>query len=93
MVNVCAATLVMTRTQSGCGTGVRRAVGRAQRGLGGLARGRRCLSAVLDPRQVYLLAGALGGVVTLWMTVRLAQRLGTGRGHSDISFAAEQSRA
>jgi hypothetical protein len=40
------------------------------------------------------LAGALGGgVVTLWMTVRLAQRLGTGRGRSDISFAAEQSRA
>jgi hypothetical protein len=26
------------------------------------------------------LAAALGGVVTLWMTVRLAQRLGTGRG-------------
>jgi hypothetical protein len=39
------------------------------------------------------LAAALGGVVTLWMTVRLAQRLGTGRGRSDISFAAEQSRA
>ena len=51
------------------------------------------LAAVLDPRQVYLLAGALGGVVTLWMAVRLEQRLGTGRGHRDISFAAEQSRA
>jgi hypothetical protein len=42
---------------------------------------------------VYLLAGGLGGVVTLLMAVRLAQRLGTGRGHNDISFAAEQSRA
>ena len=51
------------------------------------------LAAVLDPRQVYLLAGALGGVVTLWMAVRLAQRLGTGRGRRNISFAAEQSRA
>jgi MFS family permease len=25
------------------------------------------LAAVLNPRQVYLLAGVLGGVVTLWM--------------------------
>ena len=94
MVNVCAATLVMTRTQE-------RMRGRVSATLGAvlnaasvasLAAG-GALAVVLDPRQVYLLAGALGGVVTLWMTVRLAQRLGTSRGHRDISFAAEQSRA
>jgi MFS family permease len=94
MVNVCAATLVMTRTQE-------RMRGRVSATLGAvlnaasvasLAAG-GALAAVLDPRQVYLLAGALGGVVTLWMAVRLAQRLGTGRGHRNISFAAEQSRA
>ena len=50
-------------------------------------------AAVLDPRQVYLLAGGLGGVVTLLMTVRLARRLPTSGGHRDISFAAERSRA
>jgi len=59
---------------------------------GSLAAG-GALAAVLDPRQVYLLAGGLGGVVTLRMTVRLARRLGADRGHRDISFAAEQSRA
>ena len=94
MVNVCAATLVMTRTRermrgrvSAALWAVLNAASVASLAAGG------ALSAVLDPRQVYLLAGALGGVVTLWMTVRLAQRLGTGRGRSDISFAAEQSRA
>jgi hypothetical protein len=45
------------------------------------------------PLQVYLLAGGLGGVVTLLMAARLAQRPATGRGHEDISFATEQSRA
>jgi MFS family permease len=94
MVNVCAATLVMTRTQE-------RMRGRVSATLGAvlnaasvasLAAG-GALAAVLDPRQVYLLAGGLGGVVTLWMTVRLARRLGAGHGHRDISFAAEQSRA
>jgi MFS family permease len=94
MVNVCAATLVMTRTQermrgrvSAALWAVLNAASVASLVAGG------ALAVVLDPRQVYLLAGALGGVVTLWMAVRLVQRLGTGRGHSDISFAAEQSRA
>jgi MFS family permease len=94
MVNVCAATLVMTRTQEqmrGRVSAVLWAVLNAASVASLVAGG--ALAAVLDPRQVYLLAGALGGVVTLWMAVRLAQRLGTGRGHSDISFAAEQSRA
>jgi len=94
MVNVCAATLVMTRTQE-------RMRGRVSATLGAvlnaasvasLAAG-GALAAVLDPRQVYLLAGGLGGMVTLWMTVRLARRLGADRGHRDISFAAEQSPA
>ena len=94
MVNVCAATLVMTRTQE-------RMRGRVSATLGAvlnaasvasLAAG-GALAVVLDPRQVYLLAGGLGGVVTLWMTVRLARRLGADRGHRDITFAAEQAPA
>src|SRR5215472_4682398 len=94
MVNVCVATLVMTRTQERMRGRVSAALGAVLNAasVASLAAG-GALAAVLDPRQVYLLAGALGGVVTLWMVVRLAQRLGTGRGHRDISFATEQSRA
>jgi MFS family permease len=94
MVNVCAATLVMTRTQEQMRGRVSAALSAALNAasVASLAAG-GALAAVLDPRQVYLLAGALGGVVTLWMAVRLVQRLGTGRGHRDISFAAEHSRA
>jgi len=94
MANVCAATLVMTRTQehlrgrvSAALWAVLSAASVASLAVGG------ALAAVLDPRQVYLLAGALGGVVTALMAARLVQRLGTGRGHSDISFAPEHSRA
>jgi MFS family permease len=94
MANVCAATLVMTRTQehlrgrvSAALWAVLNAASVASLAAGG------ALAAVLDPRQVYLLAGGLGGVVTVLMAVPLAWRLGTGRGHSDISFAPEQSRA
>ena len=94
MVNVCAATLVMTRTPeqmrgrvSAALAAVLNAASVASLAAGG------ALAVVLDPRQVYLLAGGLGGVVTLWMTVRLARRLGADRGHRDISFAAEQSPA
>jgi MFS family permease len=94
MANVCAATLVMTRTQermrgrvSAALAGVLNAASVASLVAGG------ALAAALDPRQVYLLAGGLGGVVTLLMTVRLPQRLATSRGHRDISFATERSRA
>jgi MFS family permease len=94
MANVCAATLVMTRTQehlrgrvSAALWAVLNAASVASLAAGG------ALAAVLDPRQVYLLAGGLGAVVTVLMAARLAQRLGTGRGHSNISFATEQSRA
>jgi len=94
MVNVCAATLVMTRTQEQMRGRVSAALWAvlSAASVASLAAG-GALAAVLDPRQVYLLAGGLGGVVTLWLTVRLAQRLGTRRGHGDISVAAEQSRA
>ena len=94
MVNVCAATLVMTRTQEQMRGRVSATLGAVLNAasVASLAAG-GALAAVLDPRQVYLLAGGLGGVVTLWMTVRLARRLGAGRGHRDISFAAEQSPA
>jgi MFS family permease len=94
MVNVCTATLVMTRTREQMRGRVSAALGAvlSAASVASLAAG-GALAAVLDPRQVYLLAGALGSAVTLWMAVRLAQRLGTGRGHRDISFATEQSPA
>jgi MFS family permease len=94
MVNVCVATLVMTRTREQIRGRVSAALGAvlSAASVASLAAG-GALAAVLDPRQVYLLAGALGSVVTLWMAVRLAQRLGTGRGHRNILFATEQSRA
>jgi len=94
MANVCAATLIMTRTQEhlrGRVSAVLWAVLNAA-SVASLAAG-GALAAVLDPRQVYLLAGGLAGVVTALMAVRLVQRPGTGRGHSDVSFALEQSRA
>jgi MFS family permease len=94
MANVCAATLVITRTPeqmrgrvSAALWAVLNAASVASLAAGG------ALAAVLDPRQVYLLAGGLGSMVTLWLAVRLAQRLGVRRGRRDISFAAEQSRA
>ena len=94
MVNVCVATLVMTRTREQMRGRVSAALGAvlSAASVASLAAG-GALAAVLDPRQVYLLAGALGSVVTLWMAVRLAQRLGTGRGRRDILFATEQFRA
>ena len=48
------------------------------------------LAAVLDPRQVYLLAGALGCAVTAVLTARLRHDWARRR---NISFVAEQSRA
>lgn len=57
--------------------------------VGSLAAG-GALAAVLAPRQVYLLAGALGCAVT----AALAARLRPGWAYrANISFAAERSRA
>ena len=94
MVNVCVATLVMTRTRERMRGRVSAVLGAVLNAasVASLAAG-GALAAVLDPRQVYLLAGGLGGAVTLLMAVRLAQRPATGQGHDDISCAAEQSRA
>ena len=94
MANVCVATLVMTRTQEHLRGRVSAALWAllTAASVASLAAG-GALAVVLDPRQVYLLAGGLGGVVTALMAVRLVQRPGTGQGHSDISLAPEQSRA
>jgi MFS family permease len=90
IVNVCVSTLVATRTEE-------RLRGRVAAALGAilntasvvsLAAG-GALAAVLAPRQVYLLAGAMGCAVTAVLAARL--RHGWAR-HANISFAAEQSR-
>jgi hypothetical protein len=57
--------------------------------VGSLAAG-GALAAVLDPRQVYLLASVLGCAVTAVLAARL--RHGWAR-RGNISFVAEQSRA
>ena len=65
VVNVCVATLVMTRTDE-------RARGRVSAALGAVVNGAAVVSlglggglaAVLDSRQIFLLAGGLGTVVT-----------------------------
>ena len=57
--------------------------------MGSLAAG-GALAAVLDPRQIYLLAGILGCAVTAVLAWRL--RNGWAR-RTNISFATEQSRA
>ena len=91
MVNVCVATLVTTRTEEGMRGRVAAALGAVLNAasVGSLAAG-GALAAVLSPRQVYLLAGALGCAVT----AVLAARLRNGWAHrTDISFATERSRA
>ena len=91
MVNVCVATLVTTRTEEGMRGRVAAALGAVLNtaSVGSLAAG-GALAAVLSPRQVYLLAGALGCAVT----AVLAARLRNGWAHrTNISFAAERSRA
>jgi MFS family permease len=91
MVNVCVATLVTTRTEEGMRGRVAAALGAVLNAasLGSLAAG-GALAAVLAPRQVYLLAGALGCAVT----IVLAARLRNSWAHrADISFAVERSRA
>jgi MFS family permease len=75
LVNVCVATLVMTRSDE-------RVRGRVSAALGAVANGASVaslvigggLAAVLDPRQIFLLAGALGVVVTAVTAVRVTAR-------------------
>jgi MFS family permease len=80
MVNVCVATLVMTRTEE-------RMRGRVAAALGAVLNAASvaslvaggALAAVLAPRQVYLLAGGLGCVVTAVLAARCQQRPSTAR--------------
>ncbi len=75
LVNVCVATLVMTRSDE-------RVRGRVSAALGAVANGAGIaslvagggLAAVLDPRQIFLLASALGVVVTAVTVVRVTAR-------------------
>jgi MFS family permease len=91
MVNVCVATLVTTRTEERMRGRVAAAMGAILNAasVGSLAAG-GALAAVLAPRQVYLLAGALGCTATVVLTARL--RHGWAR-RRNISVTAEQSRA
>lgn len=72
MVNVCVATLVTTRTEERMRGRVAAAMGAVLNtaSVGSLAAG-GALAAVLAPRQVYLLAGALGCAVTVVLAARL----------------------
>jgi MFS family permease len=91
IVNVCVATLVATRTAERMRGRVAAALGAVinTASVGSLVAG-GALAAVLAPRQVYLLAGALGCAVTAVLAAR--SRHGWAR-RANISFAAEQSRA
>ncbi len=96
LVNVCVATLVMTRTDE-------RARGRVSAALGGVANGAGVVSlalggglaAVLDPRQVFLLAAVLGGIVTVVTAVRVSADPGrtVRRWSASRAFEQEQQRA
>jgi MFS family permease len=91
MVNVCVATLVTTRTEERMRGRVAAAMGAMLNtaSVVSLAAG-GALAAVLDPRQVYLLAGALGCAVTAVLAARLRHDRSRRR---NISVVAEQSRA
>ena len=71
MVNVCVATLVTTRTEERMRGRVAAALGAILNGasVASLAAG-GALAVVLDPRQVYLLAGVLGCVVSVLLAAR-----------------------
>jgi MFS family permease len=71
LVNVCVATLVMTRTAEPMRGRVAAALGAVLNtaSVASLAAG-GALAAVLDPRQVYLLAGGLGTAVTAVLVAR-----------------------
>ena len=72
LVNVCVATLVMTRSDERVRGRVSAALGAAANGAGvvSLAAGGG-LAALLDPRQIFLLAAVLGGVVTVVTAARV----------------------
>ena len=80
LVNVCVATLVMTRSDE-------RVRGRVSAALGAVANGAGIaslvagggLAAVLDPPQIFLLASALGGLVTAMTAVRVMRVARTGQ--------------
>jgi MFS family permease len=78
MVNVCVATLVMTRTEERMRGRVAAALAAVLNGASvvSLAAG-GALAAVLAPRQVYLLAGGLGCLVTVALAARSRQRQST----------------
>lgn len=90
LVSVCVATLVMTRSDERARGRVSAALGAAVNGASvaslGLGGG---LAAVLDPRQVFLLAAALAGAVTAVTAVRVRGRDSAGpeQGRLGVSFA------
>jgi MFS family permease len=91
MVNVCVATLVTTRTEERMRGRVAAATGAILNtaSVASLTAG-GALAAVLAPRQVYLLAGALGCAVTAVLAARLRHGWVLRR---NIPVAAERSRA
>jgi MFS family permease len=96
MANVCVATLVLTRTDE-------RVRGRVSAALGAVLQGASvvslviggALAAVLDPRQIFLLAGGLGAVVTAAAAAAVtgnaprasARRASAGRGSAPVPDA------
>ena len=92
LLNVCVATLVMARSDERVRGRVSAALGAVTNGAGiaSLVAGGG-LAAVLDPRQIFLLASALGAVVTAVTAVRVITR-GPDRPARDISLGAELSR-
>jgi MFS family permease len=99
MVNVCVATLVMTRSEE-------RVRGRVSAALGAVVNAASVaalaagggLAAVLAPRQIFLLAGGCGGLVTLVTTVRVpgavtrVPRPATGVSGAPVSPCAARAR-
>jgi MFS family permease len=80
LLNVCVATLVMTRSDE-------RVRGRVSAALGAITNGAGIaslvagggLAAVLDPPQIFLLASVLGGLVTAVTTVQVMRATRTGQ--------------
>ena len=80
LLNVCVATLVMTRSDE-------RVRGRVSAALGAITNGAGIMSlvaggglaAILDPPQIFLLASALGGLVTAVTTVQVMRATRTGQ--------------
>jgi len=91
MANVCVATLVLTRT----GDQMR---GRVSAALGGVVNAASIaslvigggLAALLTPRQIFLLAGGLGGMVTIGM---VARTVATARGRTGPAATVQRETA